>query len=181
MIQASNYRIEQDGNCYSIFLDDLLFGTIEEDSSKVWFLTIRATAEYFSICKKRLVNSAYEIKDLVTDKEIGSIAVPLLFSFYSTVTFISVEDLKFNWVVHNFFSLHWEWQLSGTSIVEAIEDIVQKSNSGMLHVSTMHPKLPHFIILGIFLSIRRKQKLTLGLYNFTSKILHGYKAQKHIQ
>ena len=55
------------------------------------------------------------------------------------------------------------------TVVETVEDIVQGNKSGVITLSSYLNESNLLILTGVFLSLRRKQRLSFGLYNLNRR------------
>lgn len=165
MMQDHEYKISQIENGYKVFLDDTLFGIIEEGRKNKWYIHIEALDDNFIIQRKAGIPSCYTVFSEADAEKIGEIALPVFFPFSGSTRFETVVKYgEIEWTSKNFLSLHWAWLINQEVVVEAVEDIVQKENSGIIRFSGSFGSIHLLVMAGIFLSFRRKQYLTLGLY-----------------
>lgn len=149
-------------------MNELLFGTIEKGKSATWFINLNGSAGNFTLTNNGIFRKNILVEDIDTNNRIAHIKFPLLTSIIPRVKLIA-SNRTYSWVSKNFFSFYWRWEQQETIIIETIEDIVKRDNSGIITLKTYSEQSNLLIITGIFLSLLRKKRLTLGLYNFYNK------------
>ncbi len=166
MINVHHFTIRQSGSSHRIYVNDLLFGTIDEGVGYRWYLLLHATAEQFLVQKHTGLEPFYSISDISTGNLVGRVPVSLIFPFDAKLSLERKGLETIYWVPRNVFSLHWIWKQANNIIIEAVEDILPSGNSGMLKYAQSTGEVSLLTLLVFFLSLRRKQRLTLGFYHF---------------
>ena len=170
MVQAYSYRIENSDNCYWVYLNEILLGTLDKGTKDTWHVNIELSGDNLLFTKLGFLKSSIYIQDLNSGESIGCISVPLLPIFFQKFKFIYKGGEKMVWVGRNFFSFHWLWRRNKKTVLETVEDLVQGDKSGVITLSSYLNESNLLILTGIYLSLRRKRKLSLGLYNLSRRL-----------
>jgi len=169
MVQAYSYRVEYANNCYWVYLNEILLGTVDKVAGNSWHVNIELSGDSMLFTKFGFLKSSIYIQDVKSGEAVGNISIPLIPLFFQKFKFVYKGGKKMVWVGKNFFSLHWLWQLNKKTVVETIEDIVQGNSSGVITLSSYLNESNLLIITGVFLSLRRKRKLSFGLINANNR------------
>lgn len=170
MVQAYSYRIVNSDNCYWVYLNEILLGTLDKGANDTWHVNIELSGDNFLFTRLGFMKSSIYIQDINSGESIGSISVPLLPIFYQKFKFFYKGGGKMVWVGRNFFSFHWLWRRNRKTVLETVEDIVQGDKCGVITLSSYLNESNLLILTGIYLSLRRKRKLTFGLYNLNRRL-----------
>ncbi len=169
MVQAYSYRVEYYNNCHWVYLNEILLGTVDKGTGNTWYVNIELSGDNFLFTKFGFIKSTIYIQDINSGESIGSISIPLFPFFYQKFKFIYKGGNKLIWVGKNFFSFHWLWKLNKNTIVETVEDIVQGNSSGVITLSSYRNESNLLILTGVFLSLRRKRRLSFGLIDANNR------------
>jgi hypothetical protein len=169
MVQAYSYRIESTHNCYWVYLNEILLGTLDKGTRNTWHVNIEISGDQFLFSKSGFLKSSINILDINSGESIGRITIPLIPFFFQKFKFVYKGGKKMVWVGKNFFSFHWLWKINKKTVVETIEDIVEGNKSGVITLSSYLTESNLLILIGVFLSLRRKNKLSFGLYNLNRR------------
>jgi hypothetical protein len=163
MLQAYSYRVEHADNCYWVYLNQILLGTIEKGVDKTWYINITLTGDNLLFTKFGLLKPSIYIQDINSGEAVGNINIPLFPIFFRKFRFFYMGSKKLYWVGKNFLSFHWFWRMNDDTVVDTVEDILQGNNSGVITLASHQKESNLLILTGIFLSLRRKKKLSFGL------------------
>lgn len=132
---------------------------------------MRATIneKMYSFSRRSFIDPNIHIKDAMTGEEVAHIKMPLLSSFFSTAKFVFNTGEEFTWYSNNFFSLHWKWKQGKESIVDAIDNVAKQKNNGIIAVSEYKSGTDMLIISGFFLSLLKRSKLSMGMWDLKRK------------
>ena len=169
MVQAYSYRIESTHNCHWVYLNEILLGTLYKGTGNNWHVNIDISGDQFFFTRLGFLKSSIYIQDIHSGETIGSINIPLSPLFFQRFKFVFKGGKKMVWVGKNFFSFHWLWKINKKTVVETVEDIVQGNKSGVITLSSYLNESNLLILTGVFLSLRRKQRLSFGLYNLNRR------------
>jgi len=173
MVQAYSYRIEYSNNCHWVYLNEILLGTVDKGPGNSWHVNIELSGDNFLFTKLGLLKSSIYIQDINSGEPVGNISIPLFPFFFQKFKFIGKGGNKLYWVGKNFFSLHWLWKLNKKTVVETVEDIIEGNSSGVITLSSYLNESNLLIITGIFLSLRRKRRLSFGLLAKYDRYTHS--------
>lgn len=171
MFNVYSFRIIQKGYDCFIHINDLLFATIRKIKADLWSVQMMSNMEKYDIRREKGINSNYILTQEGQGQVLGVVFMPILWYPSQSLRFETVSGDVYRFFVRNIFSFHWEWRRKGITIIEGVEDIVQKDESGIIRVMQDLTDETWLILLGIFFSIRRKDKLTLGIYSYSRKFL----------
>ncbi|MBS1732624.1 MAG: hypothetical protein JST02_04950 [Bacteroidetes bacterium] len=163
MEHAYTYRIDFADNCYWVYLNQTLLGTIEKGVDHSWHINITLTGENFLFTKLGLLKPSIYIQDINSGTSIGSISIPMLPLLPFRSKFQYLGNNKLAWICKSPLSLHWQWRSSQETIIEAVESINLSDRSGLITLETFQRESNLLILAGIFLSLLRKKRLSFGL------------------
>jgi len=169
MVQAYSYRIEYSNNCHWVYLNEILLGTVDKGSGNTWHVNIEISGDNFLFTKFGVLRSSFYIQDINSGESVGNIMMPLFPIFFQKFKFVHKGGKKLYWVGKNFFSFHWMWKLNKNTIIETVEDIVVGNKTGVITLSSYINESNLLIITGIFLSLRRKSRLSFGLFDLQNR------------
>lgn len=159
---AWRYRLVHADNAFSVYIDDRLVAMILKPSSGKWPVYATINERMYCFSKKNNSGTLIEIADAVSNDVIGFIKMPWLSSFFPHAVFKNINGDETKWSAKNFFSLHWRWIKNKESVVEAIDNLVLGSNSGVISAPEYKNGTDLMIITGFFLSLLRRSKLSMG-------------------
>jgi hypothetical protein len=93
---------------------------------------------------------------------IGFVKIPWFSSLQPYAVFKHADGEEVRWKAKNFFSLHWKWITKEESVVEAIDNLAQDRNSGIISITEYKTGTDLMIVTGFFLSLLRRSKLSMG-------------------
>ncbi len=163
MVHAYTYRIEYADNCYWVYLNQTLLGTIEKGVDHSWHINITLTGENFLFTRSGLLKPCIYIQDINSGDVTGNISIPLFPFLPFKSKFIYLGSHKLEWVCKSPLSLHWQWKSGRETIIEAVENINLSDRSGLVTVEIYKEESNLLILTGIFLSLLRKKRLSFGL------------------
>ena len=169
MVEAYNYKIKNTVDCYWIYLNETLFGTIEKNKSGKWYINLQGRGGHYVFRNGGFLNKMIIIQDIDSNEDIASIRFPVLASVFPRVKYIPKNNRKLTWVSKNFFSICWRWEQQDEVIIETMEDLAERNNSGIITLASYNENANLLIATGVFLSLWRKRQLTFGLYNYYKK------------
>lgn len=169
MVEAYNYRIKNSDDCYWIYLNEMLFGTIEKGKSGKWYINLQGRGEQYSFRSVGFLNKMIMIRDIDSSEDIACIRFPFFVSVFPRVKYIPKNNRKLKWVSKNIFSICWRWEYKDEVIIETIEDLAERNNSGIITLASYNENANLLIATGVFLSLWRKRQLTFGLYRYYNK------------
>ncbi len=115
-----------------------------------------------------------QIIDADTSAPVAKLKMPILATYFTKIKCEYQGGRTIEWGVKSFYSIHWEWREDDKVIVEAVEDITGADSSGIVSMASYDEYMNVLIMLGFFLSLRRKHKLTMGLQRFFRKKGSGF-------
>lgn len=164
MTTAFNYNIKYTSKGFLIFLDEILLAAIEKNSERSWNAKVKISGQVYLITKPRKANAPVRIQNMNAGEESGSISVPLFPFFFRRSVFSRQGRPAITWYSKNFYSFHWAWKQQDEILLEGVEDILHGGRNGVLR-ATDYLDEPHLLIVaGIFLSLYRKQRGLLGIF-----------------
>lgn len=164
MVQAYNYQLRYSDNCCRVYLNHVLLGTIDKGTGNNWYINIPITGDNFLLTKSGVINPSINIQDINAGHYLGNIKLPRIPFFFRKFTFIDKAGKELNWMGKGILSFHWLWKYKESTVVEAIEDITTTRGTGVLTLSSYLNESNLLIMTGIFLALRMKRKLSLGLH-----------------
>ncbi|MBL0355454.1 MAG: hypothetical protein IPP72_00535 [Chitinophagaceae bacterium] len=170
-LQAWHYRISYADNLFSVYLNDRLVGNIQKPLSGRWPVYAIINDRLYSFSKKKSLCTSIIVVDEISKDHIGIIKLPFLSPLLPSVKFAFATGEKFVWQADIFFSLHWKWMLENENVMEAIDNLAQQRNSGVIAIPEYKQGTDLLIITGFFLSLLRRSKLSMGLWGLKRNIM----------
>ena len=166
--QGWYYRLSYTDNSFSVYLNEILLGTIHKPAAAQWPVIVKIDGKLYYFTKVRSFNTVIQIVDEASGEIAAVIKMPLLSPLFPRIHMYQAAGTKVTWVVKIFFSLHWQWRKGKDIMVEGIDNLARKS-SGVIAMPVHTSETGLLIITGFFLSLFRQSRLSMGVMGLKNK------------
>lgn len=155
-----HYKLSQADNAFSLYFNERLIAMILKPSSGRWPVHATINEKMYSFSKKGLLNTSIQIADAMSGEKVAVITIP---SFFSKTKFAFNSGEEFVWYSNNFFSFHWKWKKGNENIVDAIDNLAQGKNNGIIAIKEYRSGTDLMIVSGFFLSLLKRSRMSMGI------------------
>jgi len=139
---------------------------ILKPSSGRWPIHATINEKMYSFSKKGLLNPSIQIADVMSGE---AVAVITLSPLFSKTKFAFNTGEEFTWYSNNFFSLHWKWKKGNENIVDAIDNLAEGKNNGIIAIREYRSGTDLIIISGFFLSLLKRSRMSMGIIGLKNR------------